>query len=190
MEQKGENAVRSAALLALVREGDSGAFAKLEELYAPLLHTMKSRFSDGLCQADADEVGQETSIAFYRAAKSYKENPDVTFGLYARVCINNALVSLYRKRRSVPMLSWEELDEESAGATEEPILSVIGREEEQKALSRIQKALSPFENQIFSLYREGYRTPEIAKKVGRSEKSVSNAIFRMLRKLQREFGSP
>ena len=189
MEKNGEDTARTALLLALVREGDSDAFTGLEELYAPLLRKMERRYSVGLCEVDAKEVRQETIIAFYRAACHYNPSSKASFGLFAKICIRNALTSLYRKRQHSPALSWEMSDEAAAETVEEPVASLINREDEAKVLSRADAVLSSYEKQIFRLYREGYRASAIAARVGRSEKSVNNAISRMKQKLQREFDS-
>jgi RNA polymerase sporulation-specific sigma factor len=49
---------------------------------------------------------------------------------------------------------------------------------------QIEKKLSQYENEVWSYYVNGYSSREIATKLGSSEKSIDNAIFRIRRKLK------
>ena len=99
-----------AALLTKVNEGDNEAFLALSEAFAPMLHRIKNKFCRGLCEADCAEVAAEAEYALFRAARTYSEKTGVSFGAYARVCVENALISLYRKRNRVvsalPIEEW------------------------------------------------------------------------------------
>ena len=59
-------------------------------------------------------------------------------------------------------------------------------EEEQLAelTARIAGVLSPYEESVFSLLVAGEKSGEIAEHLGKSEKSVSNAVFRIQAKLR------
>ena len=101
MEERVDEKKETEALLTATRNGDNAAFALLCEKYDRLLQSATNRFSEGLCESDAAEVRQEARIALFRAAQSYRCSSNVTFGLYARVCVRNALVSRYRKKKAV-----------------------------------------------------------------------------------------
>ena len=83
------------ALLIRVREGEEDAFSLLCDRFSPMLSSLLSQFSGG--SAYEAEQAQEARIALYRAALTYASaDGAVTFGLYARVCVRNALVSFLR----------------------------------------------------------------------------------------------
>ena len=52
-----------------------------------------------------------------------------------------------------------------------------------------EKILSGYEMRIFALYAKGARAKEISARIGKSEKSVNNAIFRIRSKLKKQSNS-
>ena len=95
-------------LIGQVREGNQEAFARMLEMYRPLLDSAVARFcKDELFRED---LYQEAVLVFYNAILNYDlENEGVEFGLYAKICVTNTLISqgrMLEKRRaesSVPM---------------------------------------------------------------------------------------
>ena len=92
-------------LIQRVREGDQQAFLILLERYKPLLKSLVSKFqNDEFTRSFEEDMLQEATVVFYNAILTYDYNQtDVEFGLYARICISNALVSQMRclnKRRA------------------------------------------------------------------------------------------
>ena len=53
---------------------------------------------------------------------------------------------------------------------------------------QIEKTLSPYENEVWGYYVNGYSSKEIASKLNSGEKSIDNAIFRIRRKLKTLLG--
>ena len=170
-----------------IRTGDRTAFSELLSMYRPLILSQVTRFS-GIC--DRDELLQDASLALYRAALRFRPELGITFGSFARVCIANALVSACRKgQAAVDLYSLEEIREagsmpmlEADGA--DPEHSLIDREETADLFRAAKDCLSPYEMAVFIRYIRGYAPRQIAPEVGRSEKSVSNAIGRILKKLR------
>ena len=176
-------------LIADVQSGDRSAFSALLSMYRPLLYARISRFS--LSDTDRDEMYQDASLALYRAALCYRSDIGVTFGAFARVCVDNALISAYRKveadRGVFSLDALQEsggaplLDEDGGG---DPSCSLIEREEASDLYRVALSCLSSYELQVFLSYIRGYAAHEIASAVGRSAKSVANAIGRALSKLR------
>lgn len=186
-------------LLAQIREGrDTDAFDRLCAKYAHLLDAMVRQFAPSLgitaeqstselLGIGREELRQDATMALYRAAQTYyptDKGQSVRFGLYAKICIRNAMITEVRRydrlrarrdkqREQTKMPSrrqkWEELD-----------LSVLSS----TTMQRLQAALSPYEKQILPLYLQGKPPREIATVLGRSEKSISNGIYRMKCKLK------
>ena len=176
-------------LIADVQSGDRSAFSDLLSMYRPLLYARISRFLPS--DTERDELYQDASLALYRAALCYRKEAGVTFGAFARVCVDNALVSAYRKasaaRGVFSLDAMREAGDEpllSDEAAPDPSHSLIEREEASGLYRMALSCLSGYEAQVFLSYIRGYAPQEIASALGRSEKSVANAIGRALSKLR------
>ncbi len=174
-----------ATLVRKAKEGDDDAFSALCEQYRPLLWSAVRSFSEGEPAEDMSELISEAEFALYRAVVTYRtEMEGVTFGFYARTCVRNALISLVRKRgRRVALCSLDEAEWASIPVYDDPSVRMIADE----LYAEVCEILSPYERRVFDLHvMEGESISTVAQKVGKSEKSVSNAVFRMLQKLRRE----
>ena len=176
------------ALLYAVREGDQDAFSALLLRYRPLIDRAVDRFSAELHgEEDREDVRQEALAAFYDAIRSYRTDQEkVEFGLYAKVCIGNRLVShLRRERRQQGLLSLDDLSAERVLGADGDLLSLVIEEEEAQALSAsIKQVLSRYEYEVFSLYFKGSSSAQIAELMQKSVKSIDNAIARIRKKLK------
>lgn len=183
-----KNEEKIALLLAAVRSGAGSAFSELLLLYRPLLTARIARLTP---PSDTvwEELYQDASLALYRAALRYRPEEGVAFGTFARVCVDNALISAYRKMRAEGgHRSLEALFEAGEDPTASELADPAGRlisEEEVGGLYRMAiTTLSAYELQVFLSYIRGYTPRQIAPTLGRSEKSVANAIGRALAKLR------
>ena len=178
-------------LLHAIQNGSSGAFVKLSELYAPLLNKEVSRYADSLGDADLEDLRQGASISLYRAALAYRADRGVTFGLFAKICITNRLVDRLRalerywKNEGKLGTGPEDPDvtpDPAEGA--DPAARLMDNEAVRALNAIIDRHLSVYEQRVFRMYLSGYAAGEIASAMGREEKSVSNAIDRIRRKLK------
>ena len=62
----------------------------------------------------------------------------------------------------------------------------LGKESVERLRLLLRTHLSPFERQVLTLHINGLRYREIAQQVGKSEKSVENALSRIRIKLSRQ----
>lgn len=172
------------ALIASVRCGDETAFAELLDRYLPLLQSLASAFDSS--RVGFDELLQEARFALYRAAISYREG-GVTFGLYAKICVRNQLVSrLRREQKEKDVLSLDRFASELANEASDNALDFLLSDESFRELcEQISRILSPYENRVFGRYASGLSVAEIAGELGQTEKSVRNALDRCLSKLRR-----
>lgn len=178
------------ALVAEAQKGDQNAFAKLLEAYDPLISATVSKFKiSGMSDADEEDLRQEAVLAFYSSLVSYDPNiSGVEFGLYAKVCICNRLVSQMRilKRHlshSVISYDTEKLLRQIA-SDEDPAARIAELESERSLLRLINDNLSKYEQRVFRMYVSGMSASEMAKKLDSSEKSVNNAVYRIRKKLK------
>ena len=168
------------------RAGNNDAFAQMCEQYKNLMDSLSRKFSL-MCEeyCTQDDFRQEAQLAFFDAINSFDiENGRVTFGAYARVCIRNRLVSCVRKLNSKKrrMGKSEGTDAVVGWSVQD---TVVRRELGEKLISLAEGCLSRYEMKIFSYYYEGRRIQEIASLVGKDEKSVNNAIYRIRSKLKK-----
>lgn len=168
-------------LLTLARSGDEAAFADLAERYTPLIVSMGKTYSDKCSNSlySLEDFVQEATVGFYSAVQSYEESDKVTFGLYAKVCVRNRLVSLLRlagKKVKPP--------KESGKNTTDLSALLFGKEDGVRIREKIQETLSPFEWKVFCLYVEKHSYVEMAEILGKPIKSVDNALFRIKKKLR------
>ncbi len=178
------------ALLGAVRAGSNAALVRLFSQYEGLLRNRAAVFSRNA--QEAEEAYVEGCLALHRAALRYCVQEQVTFGLYAKICIDNALKTKSKRDanaagriggRSVDFVPFEE--SRFFAYFSDPMIE----EEEVAALrSLIRSELSAYERQVFDLYIQKVSVGEIAKQLGRDEKSIKNAISRLLSKLRRRLG--
>ena len=175
-------------LMDLVTQGDSDAFSALVEIYNPMLKKILNAYTtEEMSKEDVEDLSQEELIVFYRAIINFdKEQQNVEFGLYAKICVTNSMISLKRaaaKKSNEALVGDEEMNSISDPDGEIPKLFEM-RESEKELGEQIEKTLSQYENEVWSYYVNGFSSKEIAKKLNSSEKSIDNAIFRIRRKLK------
>ncbi|MBR4960929.1 MAG: sigma-70 family RNA polymerase sigma factor [Clostridia bacterium] len=198
-KEKAEGVPRSdslSVLLEQIRTGsDADAFEKLCGMYANLLDAAVRQFAPSMgISADGtsdllgigrEELHQDAAVALYRAACSYVpdeagKGQDVSFGLYAKICIRNAMISQVRKYvRKKKRASSRKHEMQTAADTAGELLLA------EEIIRSIQAELSPYEKKILPMYLEGKPPREIAGVVGRTEKSVSNGIYRIKSKIRK-----
>ena len=168
------------SLIMLIRAGNSIAFSELVSRYSPMLTKVVSGFD--IPRSRYDEAISEAHVALYRAASSFDiSNGNVTFGLYARVCVYNKICDFVGKElRADSRLS--ELDDVMVQSAVES--SLVNREDLARYLLIARGILSDYEYDVFRLYLKGYSTREIAVALDKTAKSVDNAKHRMMKCLR------
>lgn len=181
------------SLILKVRASNQAAFEEMLELYGPLITSFITRFSVNDPNAqDVEDMRQELTVAFYNSILSFDmEQSEVSFGLYAKICINNAFVTQLRALKKRNENSYVPLqdDEEALKVVGDDNLEndLIERETVKELKTRIESILSSFEIKVWRLYVSGCTSREMAQTLGKSEKSIDNAVFRIRRKLRSLF---
>lgn len=170
-------------LIRAVQRGEPTAFDDLMARYAPLLKRMIDSFSKTtvLCEAEKEDLKQEAAIALYKAALGFDlDQTKVTFGLYAKICIRNRLVSAIRHRER------KKRKEKADSLKEVSVSSEVGSSEGKvgSLLAETGELLSHKEQAVLQLYSSGLSYKEISKELGYTLKSVDNALSRAKRKLK------
>ena len=175
-------------LIVAVRNGDQSAFSSMLEQYRPLIDASVARFSsDELFSSHSEDLRQEASLVFYNSILAYDlEQTEVEFGLFAKICIQNALVSVLRslKKRSVEALAEIPEDLISPQEFDDPSSRMLERERLESLYAVIRKNLSKFEYTVWEYYMSGMSAAQIANRLLTDEKSINNAIYRIRKKLR------
>ena len=153
-----------------------------------------------LAGGDSEDLIQEGMLGLLTAIRTFDTGKGNTFRTYAEVCVRNRLRTAVRSAQGgkhTPLnfsISFEpplfdEASEPTFSGGESPEDVIIGREELRELLDALKGKLTPLERQIFSPYLKGLSCGEIARQVGRPQKSVDNAIQRIRRKMVRQLPS-
>lgn len=185
-------------LCQLSAQGDSLAETELVQRYGQLVRACARPLF--LAGGDSEDLIQEGMLGLLTAIRGYDPERDASFRTYAEICIRSRLITAVRAAQGgkhAPLnqsVSYEPplFDGTSAhlfSSAESPEDVVIGREELKERLDALKGQLSELEAQILTQYLSGLSCGEIAQRVGRSQKSVDNAIQRIRRKMANRFSS-
>ena len=185
-------------LVLMAREGSETAEEILIEKYKGLVRAKaKAYFIAG---AEAEDVVQEGMIGLMKAVRSFDESREASFKTYAGTCINNQILKAIRKaerEKNQPLNDAISLDnhlgEKDENLTIGDILkaSMFDEPEEKviyedtllrlKGLSR--NIFSPLEAQVLRAKIAGKNYQEIAEELGKSPKTIDNALQRIRKKI-------
>lgn len=186
MSQK-KDKKRIADLIIGARNKSQDDFEELLSQYSPLIESCVNFYSGGALEKYKDDFRQEATVAFYNSILTYDLGQNnVEFGLYAKICICNALNSQIRLSKKLSIETFQEDIEsmEHLSDTIDPSAKLVEKERMEALLKIIQESLSNYEYKIWKLYLSGFSTQEIAKQLNTDPKSVSNAIYRIRVKLK------
>ena len=180
------------ALIRAAKAGDGEAFEALSRKYGGMIGAAVSSFGSSIASADPgagaafseEDLRQEAGIAFLRAVRTYDPDskPGVTFGLYAKICVKNAMISLFRKRRTQSKRLRNAGGRRGiAEATERGAESDV---DIAKFLEQAADILTPLEAKVFDAHLKGLRPAGTAQALGVSEKTVYNALYRAKAKVR------
>lgn len=189
-------------LIVMLRDGENAVTDFIMEKYKNLVRSKaKSMYIIG---GDEDDLIQEGMIGLFKAIRDYDAGRDASFFTFAELCISrqmyNAVQASGRKKHGplntyVSLYSGSEEDEEGSGkplvetladiTEDNPEKLLIDKENYKRLWKKIEEALSPLENQVLDLYLTGMSYVQIAKVLGRDEKSTDNALNRIKTKVKR-----
>ena len=170
-------------LLELIRGVKSGRHEDFEVLkvrYMPLILDMASSFEESGAGAK-DDLVCDAQRALLKAAVTFDENKEgITFGLFAKICIKNALISVRRaekarQRRQSRTQKETELRSSAIAQSFEDI-------DPDEILKKLESSLSDYEAAVFREFFFGRSAKETAVILGTDAKSVNNAVFRIRQK--------
>lgn len=179
-------------LIGRLKEGDSQIENYLLDKYKTLVRkNARVLYLEG---GDKEDLLQEGMTGLFKAIRSYEPDRGASFATYANQCISNqmfsAVTSAKRKKHSIlnESVSIYEIKESGAESAslyaDGPEEIILEREAADQLHARIKKALSPMENRVLEMYLQGMGYREIALRIGKTEKSIDNALQRIRSKVK------
>ena len=178
-------------LAALVKNGDSDAFAELTARYIPLIRYKAAPFHSA--QLETDDLCQEGLVGLFNAARAYSSSGGAAFKTFAGTCIANRMIMAYRSalsRKNKPLSDFislsgsEHPDLELQAGGWDPETLLASSEGVGQMWEKIRSALSERELRVLRLYLGGYSYSEIAGKLSITPKAADNALQRARMKLK------
>lgn len=161
--------------------------------YKPLIVNMATKlikYSSG--GVDINDLIQEGYLSLSEAVNNFREDKDANFGTYAKLCIQNKMISYIRKTKTLKNKFLNEslsIDDENITLNlqdnNNPFDSIIEEENKNELLNYLEKELSDFEKQIFDLKCLGLDYKEIASFLLKEPKTIDNAIQRIKTKVKK-----
>ena len=173
-------------LIVGVRTGRHEDFELLKAKYMPLIQDMAKSFEESGAGL-RDDLLEDAERALLKACVTFDETKDgITFGLYAKICIRNALISVRRAEQARQRRLSRAQNE--APVSRGRALASFGDVDPDEILKKIESTLSPYESAVLKEFFSGRSARETAEILGTDPKSVNNAVFR-IRKKAKEISS-
>ena len=137
-------------------------------------------------------------IGLFKAIQNYQADKETSFRTFASLCIDRQLYSAVQnsnRQKHQPLNSYVSLSDENESDhlegswSEDPEALIIDQESTRTLEREITKVLSPMENKVLDYYLRGYGYVKIAEIMGKTPKSIDNALQRIRGKI-RNFSVP
>ena len=187
-------------LIVRLRDGESAITDYIMEKYKNLVRSKaKSMYILG--------ADQEGMIGLFKAVRDYDTGRDASFFTFADLCVSRQMYTAIQaagRQKHAPLNTYislyasafesDSLDKGEEGELIDSVISQSERNPEEVLIDRenvellertIDKELSSFEKQVLDLYLTGMKYSQIAKVLGRDDKSTDNALQRIKTKLKK-----
>ena len=178
-------------LIARLRDGETIIEDYLMEKYKGLVR-QKAR-AMFLIGGDTDDLIQEGMIGLFKAVRDFQPGREATFATFARMCIDRQIYSAIQnsnRQKHLPLNSYVSLNQEDESSpiwelsVENPEEIIIDQETTRDLQQKISDYLSHMENKLLDLYLNGEGYVEIGRILGKSPKSIDNALQRIRAKIR------
>ena len=152
-----------------------------------------------LAGGDSEDLIQEGMLGLLSAIREYDPGKSAAFRTYAEICIRNRLFSAVKaaaRNKHTPLNQSVSIESplyggagQSGSQAKDPEEILLDRESLRERMEALMGRLSRFEAGVLRLYLSGLSYSEIAAQVGKSPKSVDNAVQRIRRKLAQRASS-
>ena len=190
-------------LIMQYRDGDEKIADYLMEKYKELVRSLAG--SMYILGGDNEDLIQEGMIGLLKAIREYDSGRDASFKTFAHLCVSRQIYSAVKqsgRKKHMPLNNYvsfyiegrENGDSDKAVALVETLVAdqnlepesvILNQEKAEEIADAVESDLSPLERSVLDLYMTGMSYTEIAKVLGRDEKSTDNAIQRIRVKLKK-----
>ena len=186
-------------LILRLRDGEERITDYIMDKYKNLVRSKAG--SMYILGGDRDDLIQEGMIGLFKAIRDYDSGRDASFATFAELCISRQMYSAVQAAggmKHIPLNTYISLYQtEEQGEEEKNILDiladdglnpedlVIDKENVERLEKQIEEELSGLEKQVLELYMTGMSYSQIARVLGRDEKSTDNALQRLKAKIRR-----
>lgn len=180
------------------QEGDEAVMTELLDEYRAMAKVWSSRFY--IPGGDNDDTIQEGMVGLFKAIKAYQPGK-TSFVSFAHMCVIRHIGSVLRvatSKKNTVLTSAQSIDAPTSytDLKSNPRLElikdenqdvenrVIRDEENQRIKQLISNVLTPYEQAVLTLRSSGEDYHSIATTLGKTEKSIDNALQRIKRKIR------
>lgn len=176
-------------LIERLRKGCLEVQEYLLEKYKPFVKS-KSRVLF-LVGGDKEDLIQEGMIGLFKAIRDFNPENGAPFAAFAKLCVERQLYTAIEsagRLKNAPLNAYISLSEESENLMDGGIEDVvIEKASYQQMYENMQEYLSAMEKEVLELYLEGKDYTEIAKLLGKTDKSIDNALQRIKGKIRKNY---
>ena len=180
-----------------IKAGDNIALNEIMEKYKGFVYLKAKQFF--IVGAEKEDIIQEGMIGLFKAIKGYDDEKDVTFKVFADLCIRRQIMTAIKaatRQKHIPLNSYLSLnksafDEDGDRAVIEmldmetvpdPLETITTKETYEKLETKMNEVLSDFEQKVLNEYLQGCSYSEIATHLDSHVKAVDNAVQRIKKK--------
>lgn len=196
--ETGYHSYSDTELVSLAQEGNLDAEEALMRKYKGIVKAKANMYY--MAGADEDDVMQEGMIGLFKAIRQYDAEKQTTFGTFAGICITRQIISAIRSagrdkhkalNTSVSLSNPVEDGHENitledtlkTNMAENPETLLVIKDVVYYIRNNGDNIFSDFEMQVLNEALQGKTHEKIAKKLGKSTKSIDNAMQRTRRKI-------
>ncbi len=187
-------------LVSLAQHGNDRALDYLLGKY--FVYVRNKSLSYYIAGADRDDIIQEGMIGLFKAVRDFSSERGVTFRTFADVCVTRQILTAVKnasRQKHAPLNFYVSLNKSvTDGDDDSTLADILGQAkgsnpeeillEKEKADTlglEMSRLLSDFELHVLSLYLQGKSYADIGKEIGKSPKSVDNALQRIKKKFEK-----
>ncbi len=196
MRQDEYKDVSDEQLIIQLRGGSPQVMEYLLEKYKNLVRRRANALY--LIGGETEDLIQEGMIGLFKAIRDYRTDKDTSFYHFAELCVTRQMytaVEASRRKKHTPLNTYVPLDAGGEGqddillsigqpGTLDPETLFISQENVRQLLKQVNERLSRMERQVLALYLEGMNYHQIADYMGKSPKSIDNALQRIRSKIR------
>lgn len=151
-----------------------------------------------LIGAEMEDLAQEGMIGLFKAIRDFKEDSGAEFATFATICVRRQIrtaIKASTRQKHTPLNEYVSIyaNEDAEGNSEDyfeaeqastnPESIMLAKEQHRLLENLIKATLSDYEKCVLNCYLEGLSYAEIALELGKTEKSINNALQRIRAKL-------